>query len=49
MYLSGKEINPIVEGKIESFSLYLKRINSMLINYKEFVKKTLQLREDDNK
>lgn len=40
MYLSGKEINPSIEGKIESFSQYLRRINTLLSNYKEFTKKT---------
>lgn len=49
MYLSGKEINPSVEGKIEGFANYLKRANQLLVNYKEFVKKLLQLRESDNK
>lgn len=49
MYLSGKEINPSIEGKIESFNQYLKRIGTLLSNYKEFTKKTMELREGDNK
>ncbi|EAS02031.1 PX-SNX8-Mvp1p-like protein (macronuclear) [Tetrahymena thermophila SB210] len=49
MYLSGKEINPSIEGKIDSFTQYLKKIGSLLTNYKEFAKNTLELREKDNK
>lgn len=49
MYLSGKEINPSIEGKIEGFANYLRRTNQLLVNYKEFVKKLILLRETDNK
>lgn len=49
MYLSGKEINPSIEGKIESFTSYVKKISILLANYKEFTKKTVELRDSDNK
>jgi len=49
MNLSGKEINPAIEGKIETFFQYLKRVGALLENYQDFTKKTMTMKESCNK